>query len=313
MKLRSSKSANSPYVRYALFIGVVLLLIDVLIKLSALSAPTAPTSAPADLRPLSVSGVEGDMGNAMSPSGNQEACQEFILYYKPPKTGSTALTDAARMYVSKMGHADYRCGMLSCGPYADGVCEGRLEPRHLLGHLSSNYSVVECLKKRNYYVVTSNREPVERWQSAYRYNIQHRKTHYGIPWTVSYLEWMSRVPECVLLNYYDGLGRQCGDEKEVDERIKNIVGIVDEVVDLYDKTHDQGLGAAVVPYLGESNVSDVGNRTIEYPDLPEEIDRRLNAERKLWKALKERAKQPPAAGRKLCVRDIKKVEEDVEG
>lgn len=249
------------------------------------------------------------MGSQISVQ--REECQEFILYYKPPKTGSTAVTDAARVFVQRNGHSDYRCGMLSCGPYAEGVCSGTLEPRQLLGHLNANFSIVNCLKEKNYFVVTSNRDPLERWRSAYRYNIQHKKTHYGIPWQVSYKEWMERVPECVLLNYYDGKGRDCGDD--VDERIERIVSMVDEVIDLYDDEHKGELHKAIVPFLGESNVSDVGNRTIEYPDLPKELDARLNAERKLYDALKKRSMQPPAKGRKLCVRDVKSDDEDVEG
>eukprot|EP00177_Eucheuma_denticulatum_P006448 GFKZ01011755.1.p1 GENE.GFKZ01011755.1~~GFKZ01011755.1.p1 ORF type:complete len:343 (+),score=61.37 GFKZ01011755.1:102-1130(+) len=342
MKLRTK---GNPYVPYIVIGGVILLLIDIYLKLQSMGKTSHPSDPMAETaRSVASTLMSDSSGVASSASSSTDMkgetkelsppaqktpvkavlkmdtegetaakgeCQEFILYYKPPKTGSTAVTDAARWWVATLGHSDYRCGMRSCGPYAEGVCSGKVEPRQLLGHLSSNYSVVDCLKKKNYYVVTSNREPMERWRSAYRYNIQHKATHYGIDWKVNYTEWMSRVPDCVLLNYYDDKGKRCGDD--TDERIEKIVSMVDEVVDLYDDEHKGDMHKEIVPFLGESNVSDVGNRTLEYPELPPEIDARLNPERKLWRALKERSKQPPAVGRKLCVRDIKKEEEDVEG
>lgn len=307
VKSRARFSPTSPNIRYAVYLCIVLLVFDISLKLSSMS-PVTINDDKATQNTVREAGMENSGMKLLDGT-----CQPYILYYKPPKTGSTAVTDAARAYVGSRGHSDYRCGMDSCGPYAEGVCVGRLERRMLLGHLSSNYSVVDCLKSRGYYVVTSNREPMERWRSAWRYNIQHKKTHYGIPWTVGYEEWMRRVPECVLLNYYDGKGKLCGDEKDTDDRIRKIVSMVDEVVDLYEDQHKGPLHQEIVPFLGESNVSDVGNRTLEYVDLPPEVEKRLDAERKLWRALKERSKLPPPVGRSLCVRDINTVEEDVEG
>lgn len=333
MTMKTRTTRVHPFLPYIAMGGLLILLIDVYLKLQNIDTNSINVKDAAQSVAKSISdSVSSTFTNESSSSvlANEDAssdrtvsdksltsddegpCQEFILYYKPPKTGSTAVTDAARWYVATQGHSDYRCGLLSCGPYAEGVCSGRLESRQLLGHLSVNFSTVDCLKAKNYYVATSNREPMERWRSAYRYNIQHKASHYGIPWQVNYKEWMARVPPCVLLNYYDGKGRQCGDD--VDERIEKIVSMVDEVVDLYEDEHKGELHKKIEPFLGESNVSDVGNRTIRYPDLPKEIDARLDPERKLYKALKERSKLPPAEGRRLCVRDIKTdEEEDVEG
>lgn len=318
LKPRGSRlAAYLPYVAVSI---LLLLVVDVYLKLQTLTSSAAVPSfvdamaekldrrvgadAPPEKQPVS--------GEKVAERGEQGQCQPYVLYWKPPKTGSTAVTDAARWWVATLGHSDYRCGINSCGPYAEGVCEGRLEKRQLLGHLMANYSTVDCLKDKGYYVVTSNRDPMERWRSAWRYNIQHKATHYGIPWQVNFTEWMGRVPDCVLHNYYDGEGRRCKDEEDTRRRIDKIVSMVDEVVDLYDDDYKGPMHESISPFLGESNVSDVGNRTLKYHELPEDIDARLNPERELYKALREKSKLGQKEGRRLCVQDIKKLDEDVE-
>lgn len=239
-------------------------------------------------------------------SEENQDCQQYILYYKPPKTGSTAVTDAARWYVQTQGHSDYRCGLYSCGLYAQGVCDHRFRPKQLLGHLEAKFSTVQCLRDNNYFVVTSSRDPLDRWNSAYRYNFQHKANHYGIPWNTSYLEFISKFPPCVLLNYYDGQGRKCGDD--TDARIEKIVSMVDEVIDLYLEDNSGDLYRKIEPFLAESNVSDLGNTTLEYPELDEDLNARLEAERKLYNALKEKSKETLAPGRKLCVQKLEQAE-----
>lgn len=229
-------------------------------------------------------------------------CQQYILYYKPPKTGSTAVMDAARLYVRTQGQVDFRCGLYSCGLYAQGVCERRFRPKQLLGHLELNLSTVQCLRDDNYYVVTSSRNPIDRWNSAYRYNFQHKANHYGIPWNASYVEFISKFDPCVLLHYYDGQGRTCG--VDTDARIEKIVSTVDEVIDLYQEDNRGDLYCKIAPFLAESNVSELGNTTLEYPELDEELDARLDVERKLYNAFKEKSKQPLVPGRKLCVQKL---------
>lgn len=245
-------------------------------------------------------------GHDFSETVERKQCQEYILYYKPPKTGSTAVTDAARWFIQTQGHADYRCGLYSCGLYAQGVCDRRFRPKQLLGHLEAQFSTVQCLRDNNFYVVTSNRDPLDRWNSAYRYNFQHKANHYGIVWNTSYTEFISKFPPCVLLNYYDGRGRQCADD--TDTRIKNIVDMVDEVIDLYQEESRGDLYRKIEPFLAESNVSDLGNATLEYPVLTPELDAKLDVERRLYNALKEKSKQPLAPGRKLCVQKLEQAE-----
>lgn len=249
-------------------------------------------------------------GHDFSDSATPKECQQYILYYKPPKTGSTAVTYAARLYIQKQGHADYRCGLYSCGLYAEGVCDRRYPPKQLLGHLEANFSTVACLRESNYYVVTSNRNPLERWNSAYRYNFQHKASHYNIEWNSTYENFIANFPPCVLLNYYDGQGRQCvGD---TDARIRNIVSMVDEVIDLYSDDNRGALYQDIEQFLAESNVSDVGNSTLEYPPLSAELMARLEPEMKLYMAFMEKGAAPPVAGRKPCVPKLEIPEPEIE-
>lgn len=240
----------------------------------------------------------------------QKNCQQYILYYKPPKTGSTAVTYAARKYIHTQGHADYRCGLYSCGLYAEGVCDRRYPPKQLLGHLEANFSTIECLRESNYYVVTSNRDPLERWNSAYRYNYQHQASHYGIPWNSTYPDFIRDFPPCVLLNYYDGQGRQC--KGDTDARIRNIVKMVDEVIDLYSNDNNGDLYHKSKQFLAEDNVSDVGNSTLEYPPLSPELNAKLDPERKLYYALKLKGAEPLPEGRKLCVSKLEEPESEID-
>lgn len=223
------------------------------------------------------------------------ACASLIVYDKPMKTGSTAVTQALkRLLTLRQTNATFAvCERAQCQQLARAICAGEAEPQHLLQHMDGEHGLLECLRHKGYYVMTSIREPLDRWESAYLYNQRERANHYGISWRESYDVFMSRFPPCALLGYYDGGDRRCGDG--VEERIDRIVQRYDEIVDLYDEPRGQ------VERLVQQFVREV-NKSPRDEHFRNKFDRQLlENETKLYEALKKRREQlvarPPSV---LC-------------
>lgn len=220
---------------------------------------------------------------------DREECFDFVVYDKPMKTGSTAITQGLKRVLEKRGRRSAVCKRGECLELAEGICHGEVERVDLVQHMDGKDGVLECLKERGYYVVTSIREPFARWESAFLYNREMKGNHYGISWRVGYGEFMRRMPGCALLGYYDGLGKRCEGEVSVEERVRRIVGRYDEVIDL-DEEAGQGGGVVerlIRPFLKVRNRS----RRPEQ-GFRERFDRRrLENETVLYEALRRRRKE----------------------
>lgn len=231
-------------------------------------------------------------------------CLPYIFYDKPVKTGSTAVTFAIREYIEQTGSMNQKCSYTLCTPRGKAVCNGSLEPMHLIGHIHGGANLTRCLKERGYYSVTSIREPLERWKSSFLYNRQQKGNHYGILWNVSYSEFMSEHPDCSMYKYYDQMSRYC-DRAELswEERLKRIVEVYDEVIEL---DQEDGVGGVLFErireYLEKRNVS-VGNSKVStVSDLTsgEYNESRLIPERRLYDALREHGRKGGDANRFPC-------------
>ena len=215
-------------------------------------------------------------------------CKAYIFYDKPPKTGSTAVTWALREYFQEINETQVMCGFMSCAVYARDVCEGRENMTHMIQHINANVSEVLCLQRRGFYSVTSVRDPRERWRSAYLYNVQRNKSHYNIPPTVSYAEFMRRIPNCALLRYYDQGSPRCSggvDSVEFQTRVENVLKRFDEVIDLYE---DEGgeVHSRVKGYVQKANESKG-----KHKELGEADEKELEYEMVLYRRLKELGRQ----------------------
>lgn len=222
-------------------------------------------------------------------------CASFVVYDKPMKTGSTAVTQSLkRLLTSRNANTTFAvCERVQCRQLARAICAGEAQPQHLLQHMDGEHGLLECLREKGYYVMTSIREPLDRWESAYLYNQRERANHYGISWKESYDMFMSRFPPCALLGYYDGGDRQCRDD--VEGRIEQIVQRYDEIVDLYDEPRGQ------VERLLQRFVREV-NKSPRDAHFQDRFDLRLLAnETKLYEGLKRRRQQLLARpSRVLC-------------
>lgn len=209
-------------------------------------------------------------------------CLSLVVYDKPMKTGSTAVTQSLkRLLASQQTNTKFAvCDRAQCQQLARAICDGRAEPEHLLQHMDGEHGLLECLREKGYYVMTSIREPFDRWESAYFYNKREQATHYGISWNESYDVFMDRFPACALLKYYDGGDPRCKDD--VEKRIRRIVARYDEIVDLYDEPKGQ-VERLLQRFVGEVNESP------RSPVVRGKLDPgRMENESKLYEALKER-------------------------
>lgn len=166
-------------------------------------------------------------------------CLPHILYDKPVKTGSTAVTYAIREYLESRGARDRKCKTVDCIRRAEEMCNSTTPAKgmhSIIGHFkATDGNIIQCLRKKGFYSVTSIREPASRWASAWKFNRVRQGSHYGIPWNLTFVEFKKRLPPCILYHYYDGLGGECDAPSSVQARLENIVARHDEVVDLYDE------------------------------------------------------------------------------
>lgn len=226
-------------------------------------------------------------------------CLPYLFYDKPIKTGSTAVTYALREYIMARGGRHRRCSYDACTPRALAVCNGTAEPEHLIGHIRGKEGQVECMKSHGYYAITSVRDPLERWTSAYLFNKMMKGSHYGIPYQESFATFMERYPDCTLYHYYDQLGAKCQHGKiGWRERLKNIVERYDEVIDLYDEDTSNGgvLFNKIKKYLSQENVS----KKPKSDSYVEEFDKsRLEPEQALYDALQAKRREGSTDGSRV--------------
>lgn len=197
--------------------------------------------------------AEGGATDNAGKDAQGETCASYIVYDKPMKTGSTAMTDALGMYLATLGQSKFPCDVNSCAAHAQEMCDGERAPKHLLNHMVESGRVLDCLRGLRFYAVTTIRDPLLRWESAFLYNRGKRTHHYGIPWNASYESFMMRMPPCALLFYYDGQSRFC-DGEPVQERVRKIVRRYDEIVDFSEEPTGQ-VHELVAPYLTTLNKS----------------------------------------------------------
>lgn len=196
---------------------------------------------------------DGEDAGAGKEDGKE--CVQFVVYDKPVKTGSTAITQALKRVLGERGGRTAVCKRAECLKIAEGICAGKRGQVNLVQHMEGKDGVLECLRdSHGYYVATSIREPFARWESAFWYNKRQKATHFGISWEVGYEEFMRRLPACSMLAYFDGLDKWCGGEVSVDERVKKIVKRYDEIIDLFDEPRGM-LEMVMRPYLGRKNES----------------------------------------------------------
>lgn len=236
---------------------------------------------------------------AIKEEEDPENCLQHLFYDKPIKTGSTAVTYALREYIQSRGGLHRRCSYDACSLRADAVCNGESKPEHLIGHIKGKDGLVECMKERGYYALTSVRDPLERWKSAFLFNKMMKGTHYNIPWQENFTTFMERYPDCTLYHYYDRMSAMCKRGKlPWRERLKKIVGRYDEVIDLYDDEKNGGrLFQKIRKYIKQENVS----RKPKNDSYVEEFNRaRLEPEQALYDALKAKRDESPATSRVPC-------------
>lgn len=224
-------------------------------------------------------------------------CVRFVVYDKPVKTGSTTITQALKRVLGERDGRTAVCKRAECLGIAQGICAGKKERINLVQHMEGKDGVLECLRdSRGYYVATSIRDPFTRWESAFWYNKQQKRTHYGISWEAGYEEFMRRMPACAMLAYFDGLDKRCGGEVSVEERVRRIVKRYDEIIDLFDEPKGM-LEGLVQPFLGKKNESPKTEGV-----LGGAFDRRrLENETFLYEAMKKRrAELLQRPKRRLC-------------
>ena len=234
--------------------------------------------------------------------GEPGKCLKHILYDKPVKTGSTAIMFAIREFLKETGQTDIPCG--SAGPFtcvtrAQTVCNGTYEVSDyfsIIGHFQyGGKELVQCLRPY-YYIVTSIREPYQRRKSAYLWNRTLNGTHFSIPHTAPFSEFMNRLPRCQLYHYYDGRGMDCDVGVPLEERIKDIIDRVDEVIDVYDEAVGP-LHKLINGYMARENES----IKLKEDEFVEEFDRdTLKEEQMLYDSLREKRIKAPDANRLPC-------------
>lgn len=221
-------------------------------------------------------------------------CLPLIFYDKPVKTGSTAIAEAIRSYIYDTGSIEQKCSYNSCWARAENICNSTLMPIHLLGHITLRTGLSECLRPKGYYTVTSIREPLQRWVSAYLFNKQMKGVQYGVSWNESLPFYMNNIPDCNLYNYYDRMSVHC-DKGELpwQERLSRIIGRFDEVIDLYAEDTGKGLlSSRIQKFLGHTNVSERKGSVVVNEDFNRS---RLVPEQKLYEELQKiRYKEPDA-------------------
>lgn len=229
--------------------------------------------------------------------GSSAACLRHVVYDKPVKTGSTAVTKALKKYLNVRGAQYLKCSFQNCTDAAREVCAGEREKVNFVEHLAGDADTLGCLGRSGYYRVTSIREPLERWESAFLYNRGKKATHYGIHYEASYEEFMSKYPACSLFDYYDGLGKRCEiPTLALEDRIARIVKRYDEVMDLY---HDDVVGQLHRRLEDDLKEENKSSRPAHDFRMPIDLGR-LQNETRLYEALRQRQKELVGKERRLC-------------
>lgn len=230
-------------------------------------------------------------------------CLQHILYDKAIKTGSTAITFAIREYIASIGEPEHVCGNngdFSCVNRAKAICNGSVPESDyysLLGHQKgAGRELMDCLRP-SHYIVTSIRDPYQRRKSAYLWNRTVNGSHFAIPHTAPFREFMNLMPRCQLHHYYDGKGNQCDPKYPLEQRVRDIVERVDEVIDLYDSTPVGPLHKFIARYIGRENESIKIKEDTYIDDFDRET---LKEEQMLYDRLREKRVQPPNPDRLLC-------------
>lgn len=184
-------------------------------------------------------------------------CGQYLLYDKPPKTGSSAIsTNLRELYGRlKVPYASCRTSK-QCGKLANEICAGRVPPQNLIAHIDATPALRTCLREKyNYYIVTSIRDPVSRWDSAFLFNRGKKACHFRICYTESYTTFMNRIPACNHFEYFDQI-RSC-DDADIEDRIAAILPEYDEIIDLYDRplTKQGHIARVIAPGLTFQNKS----------------------------------------------------------
>lgn len=226
-----------------------------------------------------------------SSSERKLPCAPYLLYDKPPKTGSSAIFQALRIVYERIGQTYAVCGNLtSCGILAGEICEGTAPPQNLIMHISITPAVRSCLREKyNYYMLTSVREPGPRWDSAFLYNQWKESCHFSICHNETYLHFMNNIPVCNHFEYRDRIGDKTCAKGNVDGRIATILQDYEEVIDLYGPPlSEQGPIARVVSkHMQARNKSPRPKQEFQKPyDTT-----RLAYETKLYDALQQHGKE----------------------
>lgn len=236
--------------------------------------------------------TEGDLVDK-----NVADCLKWVIYDKPVKTGSTAVTVALQGYLREKGQGFVECTFETCGKAGREVCQGKRDKIHFVEHISPEKGLMDCLKGLGYYRVTSIRDPLDRWESAFLYNRKKKASHYGIDWNVTYSTFMRLYPDCSLYDYYDGLGKRCEDSPiPIQARIDNIISQYEEIIDLYSDDLRGQLRLLLDKDLKEENKSPRPDG-----DFREDFDHaRLDPEIRLYNAFKEKQRQLVGKEPQIC-------------
>lgn len=235
-------------------------------------------------------------GTQPLPRNNSRQCLQYILYDRPPRTSGDLYMVAMKKYLRTFEVIGGNCKHPYCRQRVRDTCKNHRPIAHIYGALPGQQGLVECMRDRGYYIVTSIRPPRERWDMQYLYGVLKWTT--GTPVNTSpaaYASFMAHYPDCQLLNYYDGEGVDCDSDKIVDDRIARIVKRYDEVI-VHDNEPVGILEQRLQKYL-ESPKLEVPSINMEgfSPDVS-----RLRSETKLYLALKRLRRNPQYPNRVLC-------------
>lgn len=109
-------------------------------------------------------------------------------------------------------------------------------------------------------------------------------SHYGIPWDISFEDFLKVFPKCAMFHYFDRKKHGCGSIEEVTVRAKEIVGRMDEIIDLYQEPISD-LHKRIHPFIKSVNVDTAGRSTSDDLHIPDEI---VKYENVLYNMMQER-------------------------
>lgn len=83
------------------------------------------------------------------------------------KTWGSAMTVALVAYLKTLGQSNSDCSVSSCAVLAQEICDGERALKHVLNHLKASGRVLDCLRGLRFYAVTTIRDALLRWESAF--------------------------------------------------------------------------------------------------------------------------------------------------